>query len=146
VLEYTKKISDTSCNVGSTLTEIAQIALADDAEVGAEIMKMLQGEVANGAKVFTEYAADTASDAGNKGSRRRKRAAKAEGASALNKVGDVLAAAGDKIEAAKKKLSPKAQAKINRKHKEGLDKCGADSCKAASKLLGEADDAADERQ
>jgi len=147
ILEYTKKIGDTVCNVGATLTEIGAIAIADDPAVGATIVLKLQEEVAQGSKVFSRFAEQTSGKLERAASGgRSKRAAKEDGAAALNKVGDVLAKANDKIGSDTKKLSAKAQAKINKKHKDGLDKCGADSCKAAAKLLAAAADGEDERQ
>lgn len=143
VIEYTKKIGETVCNVGSTLSEIGEIALEDDAEVGAEIIKMLQTEVSQGSKVFAQFAEDSSSS--KKPGGRRKRAAKQEGSEALDKVGEVLSKANTVIDAQMKKLSKKARDKISQKHKDGLEKCRADSCKAASKLLAAGSDE-DERQ
>lgn len=132
------------CNVGSSLSEIGAIALEDNPEVGAEIVKKLQAEISRGAGVFSEFAEQTGVNA--KGGNRKKRAAKEAGSEALNMVGDVMAKADDKINADKKKLSAKAQKKIAKAQKAALDKCLADSCKAAAKLLDSAADAEDERQ
>lgn len=45
MLDFTKKIGDTICQIGTTLTEIGLIALEDNPEVGEKIMKMLQDQV-----------------------------------------------------------------------------------------------------
>jgi len=135
VLEFTKKVGDTVCQVGTTLTEIGAIALEDNPEVGAEIIKKLQDQVSAGSKVMSQYTGKTGS-----GNKRGKRAAMMDGKDALDKVGASMAKVAGMIEGDMKKLSKRAQDKINKKNKDGLDKCRADSCKAASKLLADADD------
>lgn len=132
VLDFTKKIGDTVSQIGTTLTEIGLIAMEDNPEVGAAIMKKLQGQVASGSKVMAQYAGQSGTSAG-----RSKRAAMMDGSSALDMVGDSLAKVGGMISADMKKLSKRAQDKINKKNKDALDSCRADSCKAASKLLEE---------
>jgi hypothetical protein len=145
VLEYTKKISDTSCTVASTLTDIGEIALEDNPRLGAMIIAKLQDQVSEGSRIFGEFTASTGQRGGSGASGKRvKRQASEAGNAALNKVGDVLTGATGKIDGEMKKLSAKAQKKISKKNKDGLDKCRADSCKAASKLLASGDD--DDRQ
>jgi len=136
VLDFTKKIGDTVGQVGTTLTEIGQIALDDNPEIGAKIMQKLQDQVALGSMAMAEFAADSMTGRG----KRSKRAPAMDGAGALSKVGDSLVKVMGMIDGDMKKLSQRAQDKISKKNKDALDKCRADSCKAASKLLADADD------
>jgi hypothetical protein len=57
-----------------------------------------------------------------------------KGDKAYNDAGTVLVNSNNDIASDKKQLSPGAQKKIDKKHREGVEKCGADSCKLKFKF------------
>jgi len=125
-LEYGPKIRDLVEVVGVTLVEMGNLAVADDPDIGARIVNILQAEIAKANKVLADWTAKTAG-VGTPGSR-GKREVDDSGKVAYNEVGDILVDSNDKIATDKGQLSPQAQDKIDAAHLKGVSKCNADPC------------------
>jgi len=120
-LEWSTKIKDLVDLTQTALTEMGQIAVDDNPEVGAKIVVKLNEQIAKAVKIFADFSAK---------SLRVRRDAKENGDAAFNDVGGVLVESNDKTQPEKGELSPEAQEKMDSRHDKAVDDCKADVCKS----------------
>lgn len=120
-LEYTQKIEDLVSLVRVALTDMGEIAVADNPEAGSKIVAKLQAQIARAAQVLADFTTKSA---------RVRRDVKSNGESSYNQVGEILVESNDKTQPEKSELSPEAQEKMDDRHDKAVNDCKADVCKS----------------
>jgi len=126
--EYTQKVQALVTLTKDALTDMGNIAVADDPEVGGKIVAKLSQEIEKVVKIFAEYTAEIAGFGG--AGRRRRRDANSSTNNALDKTSGVLAGSNEKIQPEKEQLKPETQEEIDARYVKAMEECGTDVCKS----------------